>query len=138
MPRDTPYAGVASIFRSSLAAGQPPRVFEDGGQMRDFVHVSDVARANVLALDAPARLAGAFNIASGEPHSIGDMARALADELGGPPPVISGRYRLGDVRHVYAAPDRARKGLGFSARVSFAEGMRRFAADDLRATAGSR
>ena len=52
MPRDTPYSGVAAIFRSSLERDEPPQVFEDGGQMRDFVHVTDVARANVLALDA--------------------------------------------------------------------------------------
>src|SRR3954452_5007366 len=77
MPRDTPYAGVASIFRSALAAGSPPRVFEDGGQRRDFVHVRDVAAANVRALTAPEAVPGAFNVASGTPRSILDMARSL-------------------------------------------------------------
>ena len=73
MPRDTPYAGVASIFRSALAAGDAPRVFEDGGQRRDFVHVRDVARANLLALaDATP---GAFNVASGTPRTVLDMAQ---------------------------------------------------------------
>ena len=72
MPRDTPYAGVASIFRSAVAAGQAPVVFEDGGQLRDFVHVADVARANLLALDPEAGAAGAFNVASGRPRTILD------------------------------------------------------------------
>ncbi len=78
MPRDTPYAGVASIFRSALAAGRPPRVFEDGGQTRDFVHVRDVARANLLALTGGAVISGPLNIASGHPHTVGEMAVALA------------------------------------------------------------
>ena len=83
MPRDTPYAGVASIFRSALESGRAPRVFEDGGQLRDFVHVRDVARANVLALTAPAPVPGAFNIGSGQPRSILEMAQALAAAFDG-------------------------------------------------------
>ena len=83
MPRDTPYAGVASIFRSALEAGAAPRVFEDGGQLRDFVHVRDVARANVLALTRSVAVSGPFNIASGTPRSILDMARALATNFPG-------------------------------------------------------
>src|SRR4029453_6086252 len=82
MPRDTPYAGVAAIFRSALAAGRPPRVFEDGGQGRDFVHVRDVARANMLALTAPDPVAGALNVATGHPHTVGEMAAALAAAIG--------------------------------------------------------
>src|SRR5208282_3850791 len=78
MPRDTPYSGVAAIFRSCLENGRPPRVFEDGGQRRDFVHVRDVARANLLALTATAALApgavAAYNVASGTPHTVGEMA----------------------------------------------------------------
>jgi dTDP-L-rhamnose 4-epimerase len=134
MPRDTPYSGVAAIFRSSLEAGRAPRVFEDGGQQRDFVHVDDVAAANLLALTAPGS-AGAlrpYNVASGTPHTVGDMAAALADAFGGPPPEITGQYRVGDVRHVVASPERAREELGFAARVTFAEGMRAFATAPLR------
>src|SRR5919198_1394112 len=86
MPRDTPYAGVAAIFRSALAAGRPPRVLEDGRQRRDFVHVRDVARANLLALTAAAPVPGALNVASGEPRTVGDMAAALAAAVGGAPP----------------------------------------------------
>jgi dTDP-L-rhamnose 4-epimerase len=118
MPRDTPYAGVAALFASALAAGRAPQVFEDGRQLRDFVHVRDVARANVLALAAPP---GTFNVCSGTPRSIGEMARTLAD--GGPSPEVTGGYRLGDVRHVFADPQRARAALGFSAAEDFAAGM---------------
>jgi dTDP-L-rhamnose 4-epimerase len=133
MPRDTPYAGVASIFRSALAGGEPPRVFEDGGQRRDFVHVRDVARANALALrraDPPSF--AAYNIASGEPHTVGDMATALAAAFGGPAPVVTGEYRLGDVRHIVASPGRAAGELGFRAQVAFAAGMAEFARASLR------
>jgi dTDP-L-rhamnose 4-epimerase len=131
MPRDTPYAGVAAIFRSSLARGEAPRVFEDGGQRRDFVHVRDVARANVLALDAvtPGELR-AYNVASGEPHTIEEMAVALAKAYGGPSPVVTGEYRLGDVRHIVASPARAAAELGFQASVSFEEGLAGFAIAD--------
>lgn len=89
MPRDTPYAGVASFFRSAPARGEAPRVFEDGGQLRDFVHVRDVAVANVVALEALAGrepgVLSAFNT-SGEPHTVGEMAKALARAHGGPNP----------------------------------------------------
>ena len=82
MPRDTPYAGVAAIFASAIAAGDPPRVHEDGGQLRDFVHVRDVARANVIALTEPEPIAGAFNVASGTPRSVGELARTMSDAAG--------------------------------------------------------
>jgi len=134
MPRDTPYAGVASIFRSSLAAGRAPEVYEDGNQARDFVHVSDVARANVLALSDPGTsgvtLGGfhAFNVASGAPRTVGDLARALTAAVDPTlEPVICGKWRLGDVRHVVASPARAADALGFVARMDFAEGMADFA-----------
>jgi dTDP-L-rhamnose 4-epimerase len=134
MPRDTPYAGVASIFRSALESGRAPRVFEDGGQLRDFVHVRDVARANLSALTAPIAVAGAFNIASGRPRSILEMARTLATGFPGElEPVVSGEFRLGDVRHVFAATDRAGHTLGFTAQEEFADGMAEFADAPLRA-----
>ena len=123
MPRDTPYAGVASIFHSAIAAGAPPRVFEDGAQRRDFVHVDDVARANVLALTSPEPVAGAFNICSGEARTVGDLAHAMVRALDGPAPVVTGEWRIGDVRHVVAAPDAARRALGFSASVPFEAGV---------------
>ena len=136
MPRDTPYAGVASIFRSRVAAGEPPLVYEDGGQLRDFVHVRDVARANVLALTGPQPVPGAFNIASGQPHTVGELAAELVSVGGGPAPVTTGEYRLGDVRHVFASPRRAAQVLGFTAEVPFPEGMREFATASLRQPPG--
>jgi dTDP-L-rhamnose 4-epimerase len=135
MPRDTPYAGVAAIFASALAAGRSPRVFEDGGQLRDFVHVRDVARANVIALTVPEPHAGAFNVASGSPRSVGEMAVALSRAAGpeAPGPTITGEFRRGDVRHVFASPERARRTLGFDARERFEAGMAEFATAPLRA-----
>jgi dTDP-L-rhamnose 4-epimerase len=133
MPRNTPYAGVASLFGSSLARGEPPRVMEDGAQLRDFVHVSDVARANVAAIE---RGAGegfrAFNVCSGAPHTVGELAAELARACGGPGPQVVGGARPGDVRHVVADPARARDELGFAAATDFAAGIRAFAVDELR------
>jgi dTDP-L-rhamnose 4-epimerase len=139
MPRDTPYAGVASIFASALAAGRAPRVFEDGGQLRDFVHVRDVARANVLALTCDEAVPGAFNVASGTPRSVGEMAVALhaasAHAPPAPAPVTTGEYRLGDVRHVFASGARAAERLGFEAHEPFDAGMAEFATAALRGPA---
>jgi dTDP-L-rhamnose 4-epimerase len=137
MPRDTPYAGVASFFRSALQRGEAPLVLEDGRQLRDFVHVSDVAAANVLALTAEPPRSGfmAVNVCSGEPHTVGELAQALAEACRGPEPVVVGGARPGDVRHVVAAPALARSVLGFRASVRFAAGVRAFATDPLRAPA---
>lgn len=137
MPRDTPYAGVASFFRSALARGQAPTVYEDGGQRRDFVHVRDVAAANAVALEAlsgrePGVLT-AYNTGSGEPHTVGEMARALAAACGGPEPVVTGEYRLGDVRHITASSRRIAEELGWRAETGFAAGMAEFAREGMRA-----
>jgi dTDP-L-rhamnose 4-epimerase len=137
MPRDTPYAGVAAIFRSALEADRAPRVFEDGGQMRDFVHVADVARANVLALKAVVERQpdswATYNVCSGTPVSILDVARMLGGE-----PEATGEYRLGDVRHVVASPDLAKQELGFIAAVNPQAGLAKFVTDPMRAPVTSR
>ena len=136
MPRDTPYAGVASVFRSALERGKVPQVYEDGGQLRDFVHVTDVARANLLAIEqVPTSLpatAAAYNVASGEPHTIGEMAFALTKAFGVAAPEVTGQFRLGDVRHIIASPEAVRIRLGFAATVPFSEGMTDFATAQLR------
>lgn len=113
-PRDTPYAGVASIFRSSVERGEPPRVFEDGRQTRDFVHVTDVARANVAALTTREPVDGPLNVASGEPRTVLDLALSVC-EGSGLEPVVAGGGRLGDVRHIVASPELAAERLGFRA-----------------------
>ncbi len=98
------------------------------------MHVDDVARANVLALTQPAVPPGAYNIASGDPHTVADMATALAAASGtGLQPVISGQWRVGDVRHIVASAERAERALGFRAEIGFAEGMAEFAGAPLRA-----
>jgi dTDP-L-rhamnose 4-epimerase len=123
MPRNTPYAGVASIFTSALRNGQAPRVFEDGGQRRDFVHVRDVAAATVLACEQQVDAVAAFNVGSGVPRTVGQMASALAASLDGPPPIVTGQYRLGDVRHITADSSRVRAVLGWLPEVAFEDGM---------------
>ncbi|MGI5427321.1 NAD-dependent epimerase/dehydratase family protein [Streptomyces sp. CA-179760] len=134
MPRDTPYAGVASFFRSALARGEAPRVFEDGRQRRDFVHVRDVAAAVAVALETESERGAltTYNTGSGDPHTVGEMARALAAAYGGPEPVVTGEYRLGDVRHITADSSRLRDGLGWKPAVGFEEGMAEFARAGMR------
>jgi dTDP-L-rhamnose 4-epimerase len=136
MPRDTPYAGVAALFRSQLEHGEAPTVLEDGRQRRDFVHVDDVAAANLAALrwtaEQPPGAVRAFNVGSGVVHTIGDLATALAAASGGPAPVVTGGYRLGDVRHITASSDRLRAELDVPPPVPFDEGVLAFATAPLR------
>jgi dTDP-L-rhamnose 4-epimerase len=141
MPRDTPYSGVAAIFRSALESGVPPCVFEDGAQLRDFIHVRDVAASNALALrgldQSSAGMLRAYNVASGTPHTVGEMAAALAAAFGSLEPKVTGDYRLGDVRHIVASPQAAADDLGFRAQVGFEAGMAEFATAPLRAPAAN-
>lgn len=133
MPRNTPYAGVASLFRSAYEKGAAPSVYEDGRQRRDFVHVSDVAAANVAALTASEPRDSVCNVASGTPRTVLDMAEALhAAFPDRPPPQVVGGYRSGDVRHVFASTDTAAEVLGFRASVKFGDGMREFATAPMR------
>lgn len=129
MPRNTPYAGVAAIFTSALRQGKPPQVFEDGGQRRDFVHVRDVAAATVAACEKHITGVRAFNVGSGTPRTVGEMAAALASAMKGPRPQLTGHYRLGDVRHITADSSRLRTELDWHPRVEFAAGMQELAAN---------
>jgi len=126
MPRNTSYAGVAAIFLSALEDGRSPEVYEDGRQLRDFVHVEDVARANLIALTREEPAVGAFNVASGVASTIGEMASGLSAAFGpgAPRPRVSGGFRLGDVRHVLGSPERAARDLGFTARIGLDRGLR--------------
>jgi dTDP-L-rhamnose 4-epimerase len=139
MPRDTPYAGVASIFTDSLLRGDSPRVFEDGCQRRNFIHVSDVATAVLAALHArlPAGLT-ALNIGTPWVMTIGEMASELSCALDGPAPIVTGGYRLGDVRHITADCSAAEQVLGWRARIDLATGLADLtAAMAARATTGA-
>jgi dTDP-L-rhamnose 4-epimerase len=133
MPRDTPYSGVAAIFRSALERGEQPAVFEDGGQMRDFVHVDDVAGANLAAVTTDRDGFTAANVCSGRPISILEVATALCEARSdATKPVITGQYRSGDVRHIVADPARAAAVLDFRASVDPRKGLRDFAFAPLR------
>jgi len=123
-----PYTGVCAIFSSRVLNNRPPYLFEDGKQTRDFVHVRDVARANLLALEKSGADYMAVNIGSGSPTSIADLAWLLIQTYGAKvKPFISYRYRKGDVRHCYADLSRAKKYLGYSPTVSLSEGLRELA-----------
>lgn len=113
MPRNTPYAGVAAVFRSMLERGDSPKVFEDGGQRRDFIHVTDVASAVAASCVAELAQFTAYNVGSGMVRTIGDLATELSRAYGGPAPVVTGAYRLGDVRHITASSERLRNDLGW-------------------------
>ena len=124
LPRDTPYAGVAAIFLSALRRGERPRVFEDGGQRRDFIHVSDVAAATAAATVRPGDAEmSTYNVGSGQPRTVGDMAAALATAVDGPAPLVTGEFRLGDVRHITADSSRIRAELGWEPAIGFEDGI---------------
>ncbi len=120
-----PYTGVLAIFASRLLNGNRPLVFEDGNQQRDFVAVADVARACRLALESEAASGHVLNIGSGRPRTIVEIARKMAEVVGKPDlaPEITGKYRMGDVRHCFADISLAKDVLAYEPRVPFDEGL---------------
>ncbi len=120
-----PYTGVLAIFAARMANGNPPLIFEDGRQMRDFVHVHDVARAAQLALSAPGADGQVLNVGSGRPVTILEVAATLAGAMGCEwlAPEVTGRCRAGDVRHCFADVSAARRALGYQARMSMGDGL---------------
>ncbi|NUQ75125.1 MAG: NAD-dependent epimerase/dehydratase family protein [Polyangiaceae bacterium] len=120
-----PYTGVLAIFASRLLNGRAPLIFEDGEQRRDFVSVYDVARACRLALEVPEAAHEVFNIGSGEHRTVREVARKMALAVGKPhiEPLITGKYRMGDVRHCFPDMSHARRILGFEPRHGFAAGI---------------
>ncbi|MEO6834770.1 MAG: NAD-dependent epimerase/dehydratase family protein [Candidatus Tumulicola sp.] len=120
-----PYTGVAAIFISRLLNDQPPLVFEDGRQQRDFVHVQDVADAFATVLESDLAVWDAFNVGSGSPISIAEMATTLAGKLDKPiPPEYLGKYRVGDIRHCFPDVSKIANVFGFKPQRTFDEGMR--------------
>uniref|UniRef100_UPI0040398954 NAD-dependent epimerase/dehydratase family protein n=1 Tax=Variovorax sp. BK018 TaxID=3450241 RepID=UPI0040398954 len=125
-----PYTGVLAIFAARLLNDSPPRIFEDGHQQRDFVSVYDLARACRLALEMPAAAGEVFNVGSGEPCSVRDIAQRVAAAVGKEQllPEITGKYRVGDIRHCYADIGKARRVLGYTPRVALDDGLAELAA----------
>jgi dTDP-L-rhamnose 4-epimerase len=124
-----PYTGVLAIFASRLLNQRPPLVFEDGLQQRDFVHVSDVADASLLALETKSGVGSVFNIGSGQSRTIISVAEDLARVVGLSQitPQIVGKYRAGDIRHCFADITRSRTELGFAPAVEFRAGLEELA-----------
>jgi dTDP-L-rhamnose 4-epimerase len=120
-----PYTGVLAIFSGRLLSGKAPVIYEDGGQSRDFVHVSDVVRANLLALEKPQTDFEVFNVGSGKATTVSQVAGLLIGELASPVvPSVTCQFREGDVRHCFADISRITKALGYRPRVSLDEGVR--------------
>ncbi|HEU0045010.1 SDR family NAD(P)-dependent oxidoreductase [Sphingomonas sp.] len=120
-----PYTGVLAIFASRLLNGQQPMIFEDGEQRRDFVHVTDVARAFADALVLPEAVGGTFNIGSGHHRSVREVGVELARAMGKNDlePEIVGKARIGDIRHCFCDTALSEQRLGFRARQDFGEGL---------------
>ena len=119
-----PYTGVAAIFSSRLLNGQPPLVFEDGEQRRDFVSVHDVVQALLLAAQEEAAVGKALNVGSGRAVTVREVAETLARVLGSElEPEVTGKYRVGDIRNCWANISLAREVLGYEPAVTFERGM---------------
>jgi len=120
-----PYTGVLAIFASRLLNGNPPLIYEDGRQRRDFVHVSDVARACRLALEVEEARDQVFNVGSGRQYTVLEIAASMAEVLGrkGMQPEITGRYRVGDIRHCVADITLARRVLGYEPQMPLERGL---------------
>ncbi len=120
-----PYTGVVAIFSSRLLNRRPPLVYEDGRQTRDFVHVSDIVQANLLALEQDAANGRVYNVGTGRATSVLQVAETLSELLDfGEPPEVLGKYRAGDIRHCVADISRIERELGYRPRVAFADGLR--------------
>ncbi len=135
-----PYTGVLAIFAARILNGQPPMIFEDGEQKRDFVHVEDVARAFVLALESPEAAGGVFNIGSGRHVTVSEVAKILAGAMGRGDlePEILNKARAGDIRHCFADLSHANRTLGFFPQRSLEDGVPELAEWLVRQTATDR
>ena len=124
-----PYTGILSIFSNQLRAGKTINLYEDGQESRDFIHVSDVARAVVLAITGDGADGTTLNVGSGHPTIVERIALLLTERFEADmQPVVSGQYRLGDIRHGYADTTAIHKQLGFAPEISLEQGLDRFVA----------
>lgn len=124
---NNPYTGVCALFSSRIKNDNPPIIFEDGNQSRDLIHVSDIARANQMAIENPAANMKSLNVGTGESRTIKEIAHLLIKlygKQGDLEPQITGKFREGDIRHCYADISRIREILGFEPKVSFEDGMK--------------
>ena len=123
-----PYTGVAAVFASRMLNGNAPLVFEDGEQMRDFVSVHDIVRANMLAMERPESNSEVINVGCGKPITIRRVAELLAKALGKDmEPIITQKFRAGDIRHCYADISKARRLLGYEPQMTHEQGFRELA-----------
>src|SRR4051794_5798024 len=124
-----PYTGVLAIFASRLLNGNRPSVFEDGLQRRDFVSVSDIAQACCLVLEHPESAGGVLNVGSGRSYTIAEIGERIAKVVGKEylKPEITGKYRIGDIRHCFADISLARSTLGYEPRVGLEDGLEELA-----------
>jgi len=120
-----PYTGVLAIFAARFLNDRAPMVFEDGNQLRDFVHVYDVAQACRRALEVDGAAGEVFNVGSGRRYTIREIAERMASALGKSylAPEITGKYRVGDIRHCFADTCRAQQVLGYAPTVALEEGL---------------
>jgi dTDP-L-rhamnose 4-epimerase len=124
-----PYTGVLAIFASRLLNNNPPMIYEDGKQQRDFVHVNDLVRGCRLAIETAQATDQVFNIGSGEPHTVLEIASHMASVMGKShiEPEITGKYRVGDIRHCFADITQARQRLGYEPQISLQTGITQLA-----------
>jgi dTDP-L-rhamnose 4-epimerase len=124
-----PYTGILSIFSNLLRDNAPIDIFEDGSESRDFVYIDDVVEATMLALESKTEACEIFNVGSGEGKTVKEVAELLKRLFESNSTLqISGRFRLGDIRHNYADISKATSGLNFAPKVSFEEGLKEFVA----------
>ncbi|WP_115172049.1 NAD(P)-dependent oxidoreductase [Sphingobacterium spiritivorum] len=122
-----PYTGILSIFSTSIRNGNGINIFEDGKESRDFVYISDVVEATILAIEKPEADNEVFNVGTGIATTVVDVAEGLTEAYGIKVPIqISGNYRLGDIRHNFADLSKIKQRLGFEPKISFSEGLNRF------------
>ncbi len=121
-----PYTGVINVFLTRLLNGKPPQVYEDGQELRDFVHVHDVIRACLSSMKKETANGQIINVGTGVPLSLLQIAQIISDQFNGPSPVISGQFRVGDIRHCYADISKAKNLLDYTPHMTFTAGIRAY------------